>query len=181
MTVEERNELFEKNVKLVYYTLAKFHPMFVNSEYAFQEGCIALLDAIENYDPEKGNFAPYAIHSIILRVHRKCYLPQKELKDEVPISNLLRENSVEDMDDDEYIFNLLGHTGDSVENDSVIKRMEIVDVLKHLLAGEAYMLYSLMYGKTQVELADEFRTTRQNISRRILLAMEKFKVFWNKQ
>ena len=181
MTVEERNELFEKHKRLVQYTLAKWHPMFVNSEDAYQEGCIALLEAIENYDPEKGDFAPYAVHSIILRVHRKCYLLQKELKNEVPISNLLRENSVEDMDDDEYIFNLLGHTGSSVEKDSYIERMEIVDVLQQLLVGEAYMLYSLLAGRTQGELADEFKTTRQNINRRILLAMEKFKVFWNLQ
>ena len=181
MTVEERNEIFEKNRKLVYFTLAKYHPMFIQSDDAYQEGCIALLEAIERYNPDEGTFATYAVQYIRWYVHKMCYVKAKNAKNEIAFSEMLYEDGQGELESDEDLLTALGFASNGIEDDPQIERIDIMRTLTQMPAAEAYMLYSILHGKTQTAIADEFHTSRQNISRRLLLAEEKFKFFWNKK
>lgn len=181
MTVEERNDIFEKNRKLVYFTLAKYHPRFMQSEDAYQEGCIALLEAIERYNPDEGTFATYAVQRIRWRVYKMCYAKEKNAKNEIAFSEMLYEDKQGELESDEELLTALGFTSAGIEDDPQIERIDIMRTLNQMPVAEAYMLYSIFHEKTQTDIADEFHTSRQNISRRMFIATERFKNLWDSQ
>lgn len=64
MTVEERNEMAQKNEGLIHECIKRFANLGVPREDLFQEGYIALLLAVEGWDPEKGKLSTYATMAI---------------------------------------------------------------------------------------------------------------------
>ena len=71
MTTEERNELVLQNEKLIWFTIRKYHFDFLGDrEDLYQEGCIALMRAIDNYNKEEGELSTYAIKSIKNHLYR---------------------------------------------------------------------------------------------------------------
>lgn len=71
----------EDNLNLVHYVLQKHfhkHPNSQDYEDYFQVGCVGLVKAAQNYNPEIGEFSTYAIHMIkgeIKRYIRDCLQP----------------------------------------------------------------------------------------------------------
>ena len=82
MTIDERNELFNKHYKLIFLILNK---MRIHNEDCEQEAAIALLKAIESYKPERGySFTTYAcvcIRNKIYDYFKKEYEYNKLIKD----------------------------------------------------------------------------------------------------
>lgn len=72
MTTEERNELVLKNVKLVTYIIKKYiYIGFDEFDDLFQEGCVGLVQAANNYKPELGYaFSSYAGQMILGTIQR---------------------------------------------------------------------------------------------------------------
>lgn len=80
MTQEERTKMVEDNMKLVYWVIHKFYPAFGQDEDLIQAGMVGLIHAVNNYDPEKGNFGSFAITCIRYKV-------MQEFKDRIKWGN----------------------------------------------------------------------------------------------
>ena len=67
----ERNELVEKNIGLVHACANKFRGKGAEYDDLFQAGCIGLIKAAENFDPERGfSFSTYAVPVILGEIKR---------------------------------------------------------------------------------------------------------------
>lgn len=91
-TVEERNQLIENNVKLVYYCFNRLHKDSFVEKYKddlIQEGMLGLMKAANTFDSEKGRFSTYAAMCIrnemfmFMRRMRKSY--DKEISLYTPV------------------------------------------------------------------------------------------------
>ena len=62
----ERNELVEKNIGLVHACANKFRGKGAEYDDLFQAGCVGIIKAAENFDPERGfSFSTYAVPVIL--------------------------------------------------------------------------------------------------------------------
>ena len=67
----ERNDLVEKNIGLVHACANKFRGKGAEYDDLFQAGCVGLIKAAENFDPERGfSFSTYAVPMIIGEIRR---------------------------------------------------------------------------------------------------------------
>ena len=67
----ERNELVEKNIGLVHACANKFRGKGAEYDDLFQAGCVGLIKAAENFDPERGfSFSTYAVPKISGEIRR---------------------------------------------------------------------------------------------------------------
>ncbi len=60
---EEQKQMVEDNIKLVYFVINKHwqgQPQDIKNEL-FQEGCIALINAVKRYDSDVGKFSTFAV------------------------------------------------------------------------------------------------------------------------
>ena len=60
MSIEERNELIEQNMKLVYYVIKRHYPTFFGDDDLAQVGMIGLIRAADVWDESRGKFMPLA-------------------------------------------------------------------------------------------------------------------------
>jgi RNA polymerase sigma factor (sigma-70 family) len=73
---EEQKQMVEDNIKLVYFVINKHwqgQPQDIKNEL-FQEGCIALINAVKRYDGNVGKFSTFAVRSIYLYITRQFNL-----------------------------------------------------------------------------------------------------------
>ena len=67
----ERNELVEKNIGLVHACANKFRGKGAEYDDLFQAGCVGIIKAAENFDPERGfSFSTYAVPKIAGEIRR---------------------------------------------------------------------------------------------------------------
>lgn len=70
-------EMYNKNQNLIHLVIRKHFPQFINTmdyDDAFQEGSIALLQAIKKFNPERGiKFSTYAYYAIKNTISRSMY------------------------------------------------------------------------------------------------------------
>lgn len=67
----ERNELVEKNIGLVHACANKFRGKGAEYDDLFQAGCVGIIKAAENFDPERGfSFSTYAVPVILGEIKR---------------------------------------------------------------------------------------------------------------
>ena len=67
----ERNALVEKNIGLVHACANKFRGKGAEYDDLFQAGCVGLIKAAENFDPERGfSFSTYAVPVILGEIKR---------------------------------------------------------------------------------------------------------------
>lgn len=63
-----RDEMIESNFRLVTYVASRYYSKYIGTdvyEDIYQEGCIGLLQAVDNFDPSLGNeFSTYAVPMI---------------------------------------------------------------------------------------------------------------------
>ncbi len=68
---ENRNNLVEKNLGLVHSCANKFRGRGAEYDDLFQAGCIGLIKAADNFDPERGfSFSTYAVPVILGEIKR---------------------------------------------------------------------------------------------------------------
>ena len=69
--IEKRNELVEKNLGLVHSCANKFRGRGAEYDDLFQAGCMGLIKAADNFDPERGfSFSTYAVPVILGEIKR---------------------------------------------------------------------------------------------------------------
>lgn len=68
---EKRNELVEKNLGLVHSCANRFRGRGAEYDDLFQAGCVGLIKAADNFDPERGfSFSTYAVPVILGEIKR---------------------------------------------------------------------------------------------------------------
>ena len=66
-----RNEIVELNLGLIRRLALKFSSRWQDEKEFFSEGCLALMDAVEKFDPDRGfQFSTYATTCIRNRIYR---------------------------------------------------------------------------------------------------------------
>ncbi len=71
MDRDERNALVEQNIGLVHSCANKFRGRGAEYDDLFQAGCVGLIKAAENFDPDRGfSFSTYAVPVILGEIKR---------------------------------------------------------------------------------------------------------------
>lgn len=166
---EAKNQLIERNLRLVVYTAQKFENTNVNIEDLISIGTIGLIKAISSFDGEKNirvaTYASRCIENEILMHLRKVSKTKREVSIDEPLNI--------DSDGNELtISDIL-----SGEDDEVSKNIEKQDeksnlkyVLSELTEREKEIMY-MRYGlcgkheMTQKEVAEYFDISQSYISR----------------
>lgn len=177
---EARNQLIERNLRLVVYTAQKFDNTNVSVEDLISIGTIGLIKAVESFDNSKNiklaTYASRCIENEILMHLRKV----SKLKQEVSIFEPLNTDSE---GNELCISDVL-----SGEVDEVSKNLDKEDefsnltyVLEHLSKKEKEIMY-MRYGfggkseMTQKQVADYFDISQSYISRIEKKILDKMKV-----
>ncbi len=166
---EARNQLIERNLRLVVYTAQKFENTNVNIEDLISIGTIGLIKAIGSFDGEKNikiaTFASRCIENEILMHLRKVAKTKREVSLDEPLNI--------DSDGNELcISDIL--SGDADEVSKNIDKEDETNNLRHVLNELSdkekeimFMRYGLS-GKgemTQKQVADYFEISQSYISR----------------
>jgi len=86
MTPEERNQMVEDNMNLVYWYAARFTAKSMDEHDLAQEGMLGLINAVERFDPDRGvQLSTYALwhirKSIMLAIKERdgvVYTPRRQ-------------------------------------------------------------------------------------------------------
>ncbi len=138
-------DIIERNSSLVYYWARKFSNYEEPIEDLVQEGYVGLIKAIENYDPEKGEFSTYA--SIYIRGEISHYLRDKVSKIRLP---KIIKKVIYDME--KFIYEFFEKEKRFPRVEEIAKRMNLKEegVLELLKARDA--LYSLSLDGEDIEI-----------------------------
>ena len=161
-----KEELINGNLKLVLSILRKYNNRTDNMDDLFQVGCIGLIKAIDNFDlSHEVKFSTYAVPMILGEVKRflrdnNSVRISRSIKDSIsmfePIYNdggdtIYLADQLEDKCNDNRNFDL---------------RVALNDAIKALSSKERKIINErYLYGKTQMELADELGISQAQISR----------------
>lgn len=177
---EARNQLIERNLRLVVYTAQKFDNTNVAIEDLISIGTIGLIKAVESFDNSKNiklaTYASRCIENEILMHLRKVSKQKQEVSLYEPLNT--------DSDGNELcISDVL-----SGDKDELSKNMDMEDevsnltyVLEHLSKKEKEIMY-MRYGfggkgeMTQKQVADYFDISQSYISRIEKKILDKMKV-----
>ena len=177
---EAKNQLIERNLRLVVYTAQKFENTNVNIEDLISIGTIGLIKAVSSFDNSKNiklaTFASRCIENEILMHLRKTSKIKREVSLDEPLNTDAEGNEL-------CIADIL-----SCDEDEVTKRLDKQDetsdlkqVLGELSAKEKEIM-CMRYGlsgkseMTQKEVADFFDISQSYISRIEKKILEKLKV-----
>jgi RNA polymerase sporulation-specific sigma factor len=151
MQMSERDKLIVENQQLVYFTLHKYFPSWAYDEDIQQIGMVALCEAADKYDPEKGAFSTFAAKYIWNRVAKEFrrLSTQSRTGTEVSVGLEVSEDcTLEDC--------LVGDTDvDYCDRDTLF------NVLK---PREREVAELLEQGYSQAEIAKRLGFTRSNVS-----------------
>lgn len=138
---EARNEMIQGNLRLVLSVVQKFTNRGENLDDLFQVGCIGLMKAIDNFDPNQNvRFSTYGVPMIIGEIRR-------HLRDNNPVrvSRSLRDTAYKAMQAKE---SLLAHNGKEPTIEQIAKEMgckkeDVVLALESIV--EPMSLYEPIY------------------------------------
>lgn len=175
-----KEELINRNLRLVVYTAQKFENTGVQTEDLISIGTIGLIKAVSSYNHEKkikmATYASRCIENEILMFLRKTTKIKREISLEEPINT--------DSDGNELTFaDVLGTDADSVSKN--IENQAEKDILKiaiDLLPEREKVIMDMRYGlsqgveMTQKEVADKLEISQSYISRLEKKILEKLKI-----
>ena len=174
-----REELINRNLRLVVYTAQKFENTGVSTEDLISIGTIGLIKAVSSYNPEKNikmaTYASRCIENEILMFLRKSTKTKKEISLEEPINT--------DSDGNELTFaDVLGTDPDLVSKNSENQaEKDILKIAIDLLPERERVIMDMRYGlscgveMTQKEVADKLEISQSYISRLEKKILEKLK------
>ena len=177
---EAKNQLIERNLRLVVYTAQKFENTNVNIEDLISIGSIGLIKAVKSFDNNKNiklaTYASRCIENEILMHLRKVSKQKREVSIDEPLNTDAEGNEL-------CISDLL-----TSEDDEVTKNMDKQDeksnlklVLEKLTEKEKEIM-CMRYGltgkneMTQKEVADYFDISQSYISRIEKKILDKMKI-----
>jgi RNA polymerase sporulation-specific sigma factor len=177
---EAKNQLIERNLRLVVYTAQKFMSSNVNIEDLISIGTIGLIKAVSSFDGEKNiklaTYASRCIENEILMHLRKVSKTKREVSLDEPLNTDSEGNEL-------CISDIL-----SSENDEVSKNVDKEDETSNLihvlnsLSEKEKEIMCMRYGlsgkteMTQKQVADFFDISQSYISRIEKKILDKMKV-----
>lgn len=174
-----KEELINRNLRLVVYTAQKFENTGVLTEDLISIGTIGLIKAVSSYNYEKkikmATYASRCIENEILMFLRKSARLKKEISLEEPINT--------DGDGNELTFaDVLGTDADLVSKNSENQaEKDILKIAIDLLPEREKEIMDMRYGltrgveMTQKEVADKLEISQSYISRLEKKILEKLK------
>ena len=137
--IEIRNELVEKYLYMVEVLIRKYLNKGVDYDDLYQVGAMALVSAVERFDPDKGfEFSSFATPTILGEI--KKYFRDKEWILKVPRRQ--KEISLKIPAAKDVLYEKLGRTPTVAEISEYLGYSE-EDVLQAIESGQAYGTYSL--------------------------------------
>lgn len=137
--IEIRNELVEKYLYMVEVLIRKYLNKGVDYDDLYQVGAMALVSAVERFDPDKGfEFSSFATPTILGEI--KKYFRDKEWILKVPRRQ--KEISLKIPAAKDALYEKLGRTPTVAEISKYLGYSE-EDVLQAIESGQAYGTYSL--------------------------------------
>ena len=137
--IEDRNEIVEAYLYMVEILIRKYLNKGVEYEDLYQVGALALVAAVDRFDPEKGyEFSSFATPTILGEI--KKHFRDKEWSMKVP--RRVKELSLKIPPTKDYLTEKLGRTA-TVEE--IAEQLGITedDVIEAIESGKAYATYSL--------------------------------------
>lgn len=168
-SVEARNVLIERNLRLVAHIVKKFSNTRVDLDDLISIGTIGLIKGISTYKPDRGTrlatYAARCIQNEILMYLRSIRPQQAEVSLQDPIGV--------DRDGNELTFLDILYTDEDVVPDTVGVRLDESKVRKRVarLKGKEKLVVELRYGlkggavRTQREIARRLGISRSYVSR----------------
>ncbi len=138
-TIELRNEIVEKYLYMVEILIKKYLRKGVDYEDLYQVGAMALISAVERYNPEKGfEFSSFAVPTILGEI--KKYFRDKEWKMKVP--RRIKEVSIKISYEKEVLTDKLGRTP-TIQELADHMGMAYEEIIDAIESSKAYNTYSL--------------------------------------
>ena len=175
-----RNELIERNLRLVVYTAQKFNTTNVNMEDLISIGTIGLIKAVGSFNNEKNiklaTYASRCIENEILMHLRKTSKLRREVSLDEPLNTDAEGNEL-------CIADILSGDPNEVSKnmDKEDERSNLMEVLNNLTQKEKEIM-CMRYGlsgkgeMTQKQVADYFEISQSYISRIEKKILDKMKV-----
>lgn len=160
-------KIFEQNINLVRFVMKKLNIELNDKLYEdlFQEGCIGLWKACEQYEKNKAKFSTFACKCIENQI--LMFFKTKTKENKLKIISL-EKIVYDEKDNDIHLYETI-ETDYSKETDFYIQK--VFDLLKNEDIKNKDLLIKYMDGKTIRQLAKEEKISATTISRKILLAM----------
>lgn len=187
LSVEEKNELAEDNINVVYHVAKGFSNTGIDSEELISIGLLGYAKALESYRTNRNTkFSTYAINCIKNEI---LYILKKEKKHRVHNVSLNKVLSTDKNGNDLQLEEILLNMSDGEEGGLEVKLLNaeknerIKDVIENQLNDrERYVIchrYELfgMALKTQSQIAKEMNMSQANISKiekNVLKKMSKY-------
>ncbi len=138
-TVENRNQIVEQYLYMVEILIKKYLHKGVEYEDLYQVGAMALISAVERYNPEKGfEFSSFAVPTILGEI--KKYFRDKEWRMKVP--RRIKEVSLKITSEKELLTEKLGRTP-TVQEIAEHMNLDYEEVVEVIESSKAYNTYSL--------------------------------------
>ena len=138
-TIELRNRIVEENLYIVDILIRKYLGKGVDYDDLYQVGAMALVSAVERFDPTKGyEFQSFATPTILGEI--KKYFRDKELSLKVP--RRMKENAGKVQEAKEKLTGKLGRVP-TVEEISEITGLTHEQIIQAMESAKAYGTYSL--------------------------------------
>lgn len=173
MTLEEQNELIEKNLPLVYYCVNKFYPTYKFDEDVISCGNIGLVNAARTFNISSNiKFSTYAVTCIKNEIST-YFRRESKYKYELSLNNL-----VNDINSDDYLeFIDLIKVEDSYF--SQIEDHDLILSFKKVLNEKEFTYFVLHHvaGLNQREIGDLFGISRAYVNFIIKNANKKLQGF----
>ncbi len=177
---QARNELIERNLRLVVYTAQKFDNTGVNIEDLISIGTIGLIKAVGSFDNEKkikmATYASRCIENEILMHLRKTSKLRREVSLDEPLNTDSEGNEL-------FIGDIISGDPNEVSKnmDKEDEKANLREVLNNLTEKEKEIMcmrYGLKGGEemTQKQVADYFEISQSYISRIEKKILDKMKI-----
>ena len=137
--IELRNQIVEKYLYMVDILIRKYLGKGVEYDDLYQVGALALVSAVERFDPDRGfEFSSFATPTILGEI--KKYFRDKQWSLKVPRRLKEMAAKIQDVKDSFYTEN---HRNPSVEEISVATGFSQEEVIEAMESSKAYGTYSL--------------------------------------
>lgn len=154
------NALFQKNQRLVYFTLRRYFPQLLGDKDAAQIALITLWKASENYKPHLARFSTYAVQAM-RRSLSDYYRKEKKYHEKTLFYDDNRENETLENYDNSFSA-VLAVEDEDLNN--VEYEIDLEEFLKTLTAEEKSVYQLLLDGFSQTEIADKLLMTRYKVT-----------------
>lgn len=138
-TVEARNELVEEHLYMVDILIKKYLGKGVDKDDLYQVGALALVQAVERFDPDKGfGFSTFATPTILGEI--KKYFRDKEWSLKVPRRMKEIAAKVQEVQDELHLRLCRKPTVKEIAEETGFTEEQIIEALE---SSQAYNAYSL--------------------------------------